>query len=245
MRVFYKHTVVPIDCVSQDRETPVLFEVTTKGEFVLHNYDHEIDLVLEAFEANTSRCYAITRQWDEIIVDSIAKPSVMRRYYAKILPQKVMQDLLRVGSLLKEAAYSAFKETTYRQPSSKWVDRAGMSFKSEFFGPSAVIKPSVSATPKKAFHSKYKHRQYPGVAVCVRLTTTVPAYITMLNKIPEGVVFDHKQDCWCMTAGIVDVVDRNSTIVVAGKQGRGVAVDSRNALVQRGADGTWTVKKWL
>jgi len=245
MRVRYKRIVVPMHCPEEGMADTALLELTTKGEMVLHGYDRDVDIAAEALGLPVSPCFIIEQQWDVIIVDSIARPQSMRSSYFEVLPQKVMQELLRVGPRIKEAAEEAYYESTYREPSSRWVDRAGMSFKSELFGPRSAVQTSVSGTPEKVWHSKYGKRQYSGVAVRVTLVTTVPAYITLLNKIPHGVVFDPKSKTWCMAASIVKVIDRNSVVVVAGKQGRGVAVDSRRALVQKGSDGSWVVKKWL
>jgi hypothetical protein len=243
MRVRFRRIVVSMDCFYQD--PPVLLEVTTKGELVLHNYDRDTEIAAEALGLDPSRCYEIENQWGAIVVYSIARRLYMKKTYASLLPKEVMRELLRVGPLIKEAAESAFRKTTYRKPSSRWIDRAGMSFSPEFFGPRAAVPPSVLTRSNKVWHSKYKKCRYPGIATRLDFSTTVPIYITLLNKIPEGVVYDPRQDVWCMAAGIVEVVNRDNVIVVAGKQGRGVAVDSRNALVQKGSDGSWVVKKWL
>jgi len=246
MRVRFNPTVAEMDCAPLDpADGPVLIELSTKGEIVLHNYDREAEAAAMALGFDPSKCFEVENTWHLIVYDAIAHPGRCEISCNRLLPTAIKKQLLRVGPLIKKAAEQAFEETTYREPSSRWVDTAGMSFELTITGLRRTTDEYVYGAPKKVWHSKFGKRNYPGVAVDLVLRTSVVSYLTLLNKIPGGVVYDPKQDVWCLAAAVVKVIDRNTAVVSAGKQGRGVAVESLKALVQKAADGNWVVQRWL
>jgi hypothetical protein len=120
-----------------------------------------------------------------------------------------------------------------------------MYFKFKLLGVSPTGTESVTGEPEKVWHSTFGKRNYPGTKVEIVLATTVRAYIELLNKIPDGVVYDERKEYWAMAAAIVKSLGKDRLIVKAGRQGRGVAVEDAEALVeQTPPHGHWVVTKW-
>ena len=252
MRVLFHPTTVPMDCEPLDPdEGPVLLKLTSKGDLVFHNWDSDSDEVLEALglHEETSLCYRIHKNSSPILWFAINESSLFKSGIGSLVPQEIMKQLLKTGKRLKKAATRAFDKTNYRSSSTKWVDSAGTTFKIEFMILGASQKnaefTSVEGLPETVWHSKYGKRQYPGKTLEVKIKTSPKLYIELLNKIPDGVIYDPKKDIWCLAAAIIEIIERNSMIVIAGQQGRGLSINRRAALVNKDEDGDWFVKRWL
>lgn len=244
MRVRFKPTIAPVDCVPLDSdEGPVLLKLTTKGQMELYNWAEEADLVFMGF-GDEPPCFKIIKIWDNLIIDSIERPSALPKY-AKWIPLAIRKELKRTGPRIKKAMKDAFNRTTYRQPSSRYVDTAGLFFRFEIMGVDPTGEEYIGAHQATAWHSKTGKIKYPGQSLTIILHTSVGAYITLLNKIPDGVIYDPKTETWCLVAAIVKVINKNTAIVASAKQGRGLAVIPQNARVEKDSDGDWVVKKWL
>ncbi len=239
MRVRFRRVMLETDRAGEDPTRPVVVELTTKGDLVFHNYDLDTDLAAEELGFEPSDTLSLYRNWERAVL-LYGAPAQQRP-----IPQEFADQLDRVLPRLRQAATEACESSTYREPSSRWVDTAGLGLRFKLIGDANLVHVSVSGEPKKVWHSKFGKRNYPGVALTVLLQTTLRAYITLLNKIPDGVIYDPKKGYWAMAAGIVKVIDRNTAIVKAGKQGRGVSIVDAKALVRKDTEGDWIVQRWL
>lgn len=247
MRTFFKRTFVEIDCLPLDDSKPVVAELTSKGELILHNYDEESEIIAAEMGFGVG-CLTLGEEWENFI-KRLFGPGEANE---DIIPKSFMIQAERVSKKIRETAQGAFELSGYREPSSKWVDRAGVAFRL-FIDSIYPENVSVIGTPVKVFHSSYRKRNYPGTLLRLNLTTSLVGYIQLLNKIPDGVIYDPKSDTFCIAAGIDRVISKDKLVVFAGKQGRGVSVDNRTAIAEKvirhSSDGlpitVWVVSRWM
>lgn len=257
MRVFFKTGFIEMpQCPSVDEARPVVVKLNKKGVIELLNYDYEViniykRLGISLDGISLSKCDKLKSSWSCYLKDIINQHRDYRFYVDGFDSVEELEfiNLLeknahRVANSFKKTAVSALEISGYRKPSTTWVDEAGAFIRFRIRDVSQIYKDygSVIGKTSTVWHPT---KVYSGTLLQITIVTTVEGYITMLNKIPSGLIYDPKKDMFCIVASICDVINKNKIIVNAGKQSRGLSITTRNALVEKSKTGDWLVKKWF
>jgi hypothetical protein len=227
-RRWFRKTILQVACGDEAHTITLM----PSGRLKLNNHNEQTVEAFMAFGAKKPRCLDIR--------DAFYSGDV------GALPPELAGALHATLQRLRKAAHEALESADYREPSERWVDRAGTDYDIK-----VTASPSLETIYTEAeavWHSKFGKRKYPGTALTIYMMTSVPAYIEVLRYMPKGLAY--LKDGTALAVVAIRKVNRvkrkvDSLVALVGKQGRGLHMMGREALLRRDDEGDWVVKKWL
>ena len=223
------------DCPECDEDTPVVCELTPRGDLVLHNYDLEADEAAAALGFDPSRCMLLEQLWEDAFDDTT--PTELGS-----LPELLEVEAVRMLEEMGSAIARMLVGSTYSR------DRQGVDFVliGLYQTGSESVNGQVVAEEKWAWSSRGGSRF--NYRLRLKLKTTVQAAIDVFRFIPTGLVLDEEAKTNVVVVAIDEVISDQTMFVRAGRQQRSRgAVETKRAIVERSSPlrNEWLIKEWL
>lgn len=230
------------DCPALDESEPVVAELTSRGDLVIHNYDRDVDNAALALgmEPEDLPCMLLEEKWEEIV--GLGQLQLLHN-----LPIKIRAEALRVIGEITRSGKRALKLADYSSPS-RGKESAGYDARRVHLrGLNPVDEDFVVGQVQRMTIHSGIHSMKTVVSLAIDMYVTIQGYMDVQNLIRDGVITDQKRKRLAVVS-IEEIFDDDRMAVRVGHQGRDLKITTRTAIIERVGKlkkKTWQLVMWL
>ena len=239
MGISFRRVQVALACAEEDDYGPTVVQLTPRGDLVFHNWDRESDLIAEEMGFGTSSCLHLYRYWDSLH-EMLHWPGDRESV------EPLLDELRRVSDLLNAEGVQALSNASYGHPSGWSRDPEHNIVQFNGMGPSdrgivsSVEYDDAGLHPEMGITRPVFNRI---------ITTTLQAYMDVLNMIPSGLVLeiDPPETRSLAVAAVEEVLQPEAMVVLVGRTPHpfGGIETWRAIVVWDEESDLWLVDRWL
>jgi len=222
MAVRFENIFVETDGAKEDEDSPLVVELTIRGDLVFHNWDYELDLAVAELGFEPSTPLILEQSWYDLKQHTSYELSGEGAH--------LIHERTRVIEELREIGLQALAMASFNRPPG-WDTKGLCDTQVHIF--------SVSPTDNDRVLILLNYARV--------LQISVQNYMDVVNLIPDGIVFDVLGGRRLVAVAIETIVQKGVMVARVGRPiNGGTNVVTTRAMIQWDKDaGYWTVRDWL